>query len=57
MRGICIQKIGTVNLRDTRQVKQKIDTLQQEIYELSTYLCLWIRFKLLLISMILGQLR
>lgn len=36
-----IQKISTVNLRDTRQVKQKIDTLQQEIYELSTYLCLW----------------
>ena len=25
-----IQKISTVNLCDTRQVKQKIDTLQQE---------------------------
>ena len=36
-----MEKISTVNLRDTRQVKQKIDTLQQEIYELSTYLCLW----------------
>ncbi len=36
-----IQKISAVNLRDTRQVKNNLETLQQEIYELSTYLCLW----------------
>ncbi len=35
-----IKKISTVNLRDTRQVRNSIDHLQKEIYELSTYICL-----------------
>ena len=34
-----IKKISTVNLRDTRQVRNSIDHLQKEIYELFTYIC------------------
>lgn len=35
-----IREISTVNLRDTRQIKNSIDTLQKDIYELSTFICL-----------------
>ncbi len=35
-----ITEISNVNLRDTRQIKNSIATLQNDIYELSTYICL-----------------
>lgn len=35
-----IREISTVNLRDARHIKNRIDSLQKDIYELSTYICL-----------------
>lgn len=35
-----IKEISLVNLRDTRQIKNSLETLQKDINELSTYICL-----------------
>lgn len=35
-----INKISNINLRDTRQITRNIDTIQKDIYELSTFIIL-----------------